>query len=226
MISLLVPTLGRPARLKEMAASAYATAARPSEVEILARICDDDPRQAEYFADPAPGVKLLPTSKAPSYGKGIEFLQRLAGGEILFAGSDDILFRTQGWDDIVRASFAAVADGLLVAYANNGLDREKCEHFFTTRRWVDTVGYMVWPEFRHFCVDQWVEELAKGIGRLQFLRGVVVEHCHKKYGKAADDDTYRMVRGTTRTSELDNALYAQRGAERAQALSALKAALG
>jgi hypothetical protein len=160
-----------------------------------------------------------------SYGKGIEFLHPKARGEILFAGTDNVLFRTDGWDIVVRNTFRAQPDGLLVAYANNGMGREKCEHFFTTRKWIDLLGYMVRVEFRHFCVDQWVEELATAINRIVFLRNVVVEHMHKKYGKAADDATYQMVRGNTKTSELDNELYAQLADARAEGLARLKAAL-
>lgn len=225
MISILVPTWGRPKRLEQMVGSVFGTATRPGEVEVLVRVAEEDPCAAMYFSEPPSGAHLHATWRAQTYGKGIEFLQARATGDILFAGSDDILFRTQGWDDQVRAAFAAVPDGLLVAYANNGLHREKCEHFFTSRRWIDAVGYMVWPEFRHFCVDQWVEELARGIGRLEFLREVVAEHMHRKYRKADDDDTYRMVRGDTKTSEADNALYAQRWPQRTAALAALQACL-
>jgi len=226
MISILVPTWGRPARLEEMVSSVFGTASRPADIEVLVRVSEEDACAAQYFAEPPSGAKLFPAWRMQSYGLGIEFLQNRAAGDILFAGADDILFRTQGWDDQVRAAFAAVPDGLLVAYSNNGLDREKCEHFFTTRRWVDALGYMVRTEFRHFCVDQWVEELAKDLGRLEFLRHVVTEHMHKKYGKAPDDDTYRLVRGVTKTSEADNLLYATLGAERAAGLAALKARIG
>ncbi len=226
MISVLVPTWGRPRRLEQMVASVFGTASKPADIEVLVRVSEEDPCAAIYFAEPPSGAHLHAIWRAQTYGKGIEFLQAKATGDILFAGSDDILFRTEGWDDQVRAAFVAVPDGLLVAYANNGLNREKCEHFFTSRRWIDAVGYMVWPEFRHFCVDQWVEELARGVGRLEFLRDVVAEHCHRKYGKADDDETYRLVRGDTRTSELDNTLFRARGAERAAALNRLKAGLG
>lgn len=225
MISILVPTWGRPRRLEQMVASVFGTAAQPKDIEVLVRVSEEDPCSAIYFAEPPSGAKMHATWRAQTYGKGIEFLQQKAAGEILFAGSDDILFRTDGWDDQVRAAFAAAPDQLLVAYANNGLNREKCEHFFTSRRWIDTVGYMVWPEFRHFCVDQWVEELASGVGRLQFLRDVVAEHCHRKYRKAPDDETYQLVRGDTRTSELDNELYRARGEQRAEALARLQAAM-
>ncbi len=226
MISLLIPTWGRPQRLRDAVDSAIDTADRPDDIEILVRVAKDDPEHDRYAALEPMGADVAYLADCNSYGQAIERLQRLAFGEILFAGADDIIFTTRGWDTKVRDAFASVPDQLLVAYANNGQGRRKCEHFFTSRKWVDTVGYMVWPEFRHFCVDQWVEECATAIDRLHFLEDVVVDHRHKKYGKAPNDSTYELVRGATRTSEADNALYAQRGLQREAAVLNLREALG
>lgn len=228
-ISILIPTLGRPQRLRDCIASIYDTAADPGAVEVLARVDSADPARVEYikmFDGVCGACRAFYVTGQGSYGRGIEFLRGHARGEILCAGADDVQFRTQGWDDLVRAAFAARPDGLLVAYANNGLGREKCEHFFTSKRWIALLGYMVRTEFRHFCVDAWVEELARGAGRLVFLREVVIEHLHKKYAKAPDDATYRLVRGDTRTSEADNALYAQLADLRAEDLALLRGAVG
>lgn len=223
-IAILIPTRGRPARLAETVDSILATAAKPETLQIVVRISTEDPGRSGYFDQRYDGADVWNVANCARYGEGIEFLRQRTGARILFCGSDDVLFRTPGWDDAVREAFAAVPDGLLVAYANNGQDREKCEHFFTTQRWVDTVGYLLWKQFEHFCVDQWVEELATSIGRLQFLREVVVEHMHAKYKKAVRDETYAMVRNNG-TSERDNALFATLGPERAKAVAKLQAAM-
>ena len=189
-------------------------------------VSEEDTSSDEY-ARMAPEIraKLVFLEGCPRYGQAIKALHPMALGEILFCGSDDILFRTQGWDSHVREAFASVPDQLLVAYADNGMGRQKCEHFFTTRRWVEVVGYLNWPEFRHFYVDQWVEDLASRTGRLRHLRQVVVERLHLKYGKTADDETYRLVRGNTGTAQSDMSLYAQRGPQRDAAVARLLAAM-
>lgn len=225
IISVLIPTRGRPGRLRDAVQSALDTAARPQSVEVLARVDSQDPALAEYFAGSDASCRTFIVADCPTYGQGIEFLREHAAGDILLAGGDDVLFRTDGWDEKVRHAFASCPDGLMVAYANNGRDREKCEHFFTTSRWISLLGYMVRTEFRHFCVDQWVEEMAKDVHRLVFLRDVVIEHMHRKYSKAADDDTYRMVRGDTKTSEADNALYAELAGIRAGDIERLRKAV-
>lgn len=224
VISVLIPTRGRPGRLRDAIESALATASRPQSVEILVRVDFSDPALLDYWDGSDNSCRTFVVEDCVSYGKGIEFLREHAAGDILFAAGDDIIFRTEGWDEKVREAFAKT-DGLMVAYANNGKGREKCEHFFTTSRWVNTLGYMVRTEFRHFCVDQWVEELANGVGRLQFLRDVVIEHMHKKYGKAADDATYRLVRGDSGVNEADNALFKKLAPVRADDLAKLQKAL-
>ena len=224
MISILIPTLGRPGRCRDAAHSALDLASRPDDVEVLVRVCDTDATRLEYTGF-QPRVTVHELGGCLSYARGIEALQVRAHGDILFCGSDDSLFRTPGWDDIVRATFAEVPDGLLVAYANNGMNREKCEQFFTTRRWIEVVGYLMWFEFRHFCVDQWVEEIAASVGRLKFLREVTVEHMHKKYGKAPDDATYQMVRGNSGVNDADNALFRLRAPAREAAVERLRAVL-
>ena len=127
LISVLVPTYGRPERLRACVKSVYDTATRPGSVEVLVRVDASDPRHKDY-------IKVLEgmwgatrswhVAQTQSYGRGIEFLRKKARGDILFAGADDVMFRTKGWDDRVRAVFGPREDGLLVAYANNGRDRE------------------------------------------------------------------------------------------------------
>ena len=228
LISILIPTMGRPERLRDTVKSIYDTASRPSAVEVLVRVDWADAARPEYVkvvAEMWGACRTFYPEGQTSYGKGIEYLRKKARGDVFFAGSDDTIFRTKGWDARVRAALVKYQDGLAILYANNGQDREKAEHFFATRKWVDTLGYLVRTEFRHFCVDQWVEELAKGVGRLEFLRDVVVEHCHKKYAKAPDDATYQMVRGKTGTSDADNALFAQLADVRRDDLARLRQAV-
>jgi hypothetical protein len=228
MISVLIPTYGRPERLAQVLTSIRNTVAGVQSVEVLVRVAMEDPRADEYADVELPaGLRAHPLTLqgCKRFGAGIETLRKFTEADILMAASDDVLFRTPGWDLQVEAAFAAVPDRLLVAYGNDGRGRRKPEHPIVSRRWVDTLGYFMRTEFRHFCVDQWIQELAESVGRLQYLEHVVVEHMHAKYSKAAMDDTYAMVRGNTRTSEADNALYATLAPQRAADLQKLKDAL-
>jgi glycosyl transferase/beta-hydroxylase protein BlmF len=122
-------------------------------------------------------------------------LAEMSDEELLFAVSDDILFRTQGWDEILCAAFERYPDRLLLAYTNDGLDRDKCTHFAVHRYWLYLSGYFVWPEFEHFYADEWCFRIGAAIGRTLYLRELVTEHMHFKYGKSEKDETYSSKRG-------------------------------
>lgn len=224
---MLCPTWGRPGRLTEFVRSALETATYTHRLEILVRVSEEDSFSGQYLQLVLPTtVKWFVVRGWTGYPAAIEMLQQHAAGELLFCGSDDSLFRTPGWDVMADEAFNLAPDGLLVAYANNGQDREKCEQFFTTRRWIDTVGWLMRPEYEHFCCDQDIEALANGVGRLKFLRGLTVEHMHKKYGKAPNDATYERVRGNTGTNARDLATFDRLAPERAGAIERLREAIG
>lgn len=228
-ISFLTPTRGRPEGLARMVKSAMSTANRPQYLEILAYVDPDDPRRDDYRAMLWPSTLRLVIGERPRSANqaSSELLRRARGGDVFFSGTDDIVFRTKGWDERVAEAFAAVPDGLLVAYTNNGRDRRKCEHWFAGRAWVEALGYLSHPGFEHFCSDQWIEELARELGRLVYLREVVTEHMHFKYGKGIKDDTYARKRGVDAQgksmSDRDNARLASMRPEFNAELAKLRA---
>jgi hypothetical protein len=194
-ISLLCPTRGRPARFAAMLESALNYASGGVKLEILAAVDDDDPCVAEYdrMSLVFPMLTVL-VGKRKSNPALMNELAAIAKGDLMMAAADDIVFRTPHWDRIVVRAFAQHPDGMLVAYTNDGRDRGKCEHFFVSRAWVQAVGCFMWPEFEHFCADEFVERLGQRVGRTRYLRELVTEHLHFKYGKAARDETYASKR--------------------------------
>lgn len=194
-ISLLCPSRARPHRLRAMIDSALATAAQPGMIEFLVYVDVDDPCTAEYRAlwerYPMVFVIVGPQNSVPAL---LDELADFARGDLLMAASDDIAFRTNGWDDIARQAFEQYADRILVAYTNDGRDRDKVEHFLVSREWCEAVGCFMYPGFEHFCGDEFVERIGKAVGRTQFLRNLVTEHLHYKYGKADKDETYAAKR--------------------------------
>lgn len=210
-ISLLCPTRGRPARLASMVQSALNYASGETAIEVLAAVDDDDECVADYarLVEVYPVVNVI-VGKRRSNPALMNELARAANGEILMAAADDIIFRTPRWDLPVRKAFANYSDGMLVAYTNNGQGRDKCEHFFVSRAWVGAVGCFMWPEFEHFCADEFVERIGQRVGRTLFLRELVTEHMHFKYGKAEKDETYASKRRENMSAR-DNERLAQLG---------------
>jgi len=195
LISILVPSRGRPEALRQMVYSAQQTATHQRRVEFVVYLDDDDPMVADYFWD----VKQV----AP-YRDGIRLLQfrrallsecwnecyRWSSGEIVMHGGDDLVFRPPGWDQQVRDAFAASDDKILLVQGDDlSPNREAlATHGFVHRRWVETVGYFLPPLFSCDWNDVWLTEVADAIGRRVIL-DFVTEHQHYSFGKREHDTT-------------------------------------
>lgn len=187
MISLLVPSRGRPNRCQAMWRSALATARDPDLVELLLYLDDDDPTRAAYrnwiaaadhrhiLAVDGPRILLTRTWNV---------LAEHATGEILWHGNDDVTFHTPEWDEQVRQAFELVPDRIALVYPRDGIQNEGLATLgFLHRRWVDTLGYMIAPYFSSDYGDTWNNDIAVMLGRRRYLRDVYCEHLHPVAGK-------------------------------------------
>lgn len=189
MISLLVPSRGRPGEFRRLVDSAWATATFPGRVEVVAYLDSDDPDTVSY-----------PYRSGLSYITGDRILlsecwnrcAERARGEILMHCGDDIVFRTPAWDSVVRKTFAESADKILLVHGDDCSPNTDAlaTHGFMHRRWYETLGYLVPPLFSSDWNDVWLTEVADMIGR-RVKVPIVTEHMHYGFGKAEYDTTYR-----------------------------------
>jgi hypothetical protein len=120
-----------------------------------------------------------------------------AAGPIYMHCGDDIVFRTDGWDERVRGAFEQFNDGIVFVYGRDGYQPDSFgTHGFLHQRWVDTVGYFLPPHFSSDYNDTWLNEVAKAIGR-HVLVDIMTEHMHFIAGKGVKDDVHedRLRRG-------------------------------
>jgi len=190
MISILVPSRGRPQAFRDMQASAWRTATFPNRFEIVFRLDDDDPKLDKYphsmewtISKQIVGPRLL-------LSECWNECYRHASGEIFMHGGDDLVFSTPGWDQQVRDAFAASDDKILLVQGDDlSPNREAlATHGFVHRRWVETVGYFLPPLFSCDWNDVWLTEVADAIGRRVIL-DFVTEHQHHSFGKRERDTT-------------------------------------
>jgi hypothetical protein len=202
LISLCLPTRGRPKMFAAMANSAIEHAERPDLVEVVFYTAHDDELSGRY----------------PSYGQNITRLigppiwnshawnecAHEAAGDILMQAGDDLMFRTPGWDTAVRLAFAAWPDRIGLVHCADGSYHDEpadrvypwgsvrerfAAHVIVHRRWYAAVGYLVPPMLASTMTDFWVNELADLIGRRAFLPNVLVEHLHPTFRKRERDAT-------------------------------------
>lgn len=186
MISVLLPSRGRPHNVRRVVESARATAS--GEVEFVIYLDDDDTpshdaaRDLEVEVIVGPRVLLSETWNR---------CWERARFDVAMHCGDDIVFRTPGWDARVLDAFNAVPDRIALVWGRDGFqDLNMSTHGFLHRRWVETVGYFVPPYFASDYNDAWLYEVAGALGRRVFLPDVLTEHMHPVAGKAPMDQTH------------------------------------
>lgn len=193
MISLLVPSRGRPDQLTTMWTSATQTADHPDRVELVVYRDDDDPTDPPDLGD----ATVIEGSRICLSQMWNQCADQ-ATGDILWHGNDDVIFRSPSWDTAVEAAFAAIPDRIVVVHGRDGFqDAALGTLSFLHRRWCDTVGYFLPPYFSSDFNDLWVSEVADSLGRRVFLPEVFTEHMHPIIGKGEWDQTHqdRLERG-------------------------------
>jgi glycosyltransferase involved in cell wall biosynthesis len=180
MLSLLIPTRGRPHRLRELVESVDKT--RYGDVEILTYVDDDDP--SDY-----PIVTIR--GKRIERARQFKALIPKATFDYLMICGDDCVFETEGWDRIMVSAFPR--DDVALIYGNDGW-KNVAGHGMFHRKLYDLTG--VCPdEFEHFGPDTYLAEIFGSLKRLIQVP-VMVKHKHFRNGKAERDETYDHPRKT------------------------------
>lgn len=212
-ISILVPTRKRPENIKRLYASVKETADQPELIDFVFYIDIDDPESYDLFQ------KLEATNIQVIQGKRIVLSKmwnecaQFAKGEILMHGGDDIIFKTKGWDTMVRKAFENCQDRILFVHGDDlHWDDRFGTHGFIHLNWIRTVGYFVPPYFSSDYNDTWLNDVANALGRRKFLP-FVTEHMHPIFKKSEWDSVHleRIQRGQTDNVGL---LYSQKQKER------------
>jgi hypothetical protein len=190
LISVLVPSRGRPDWLSRMLESLYSTATFTDRVEVVCWLDDDDKSLSAYWRLSDWPVNYL-SGPRRLLSECWNVCAEQAKGEILMHCGDDLTFNTPGWDQMVRKEFAASEDKILFVHGDDlgPHGQEFGTHGFLHRRWVEAVGYFLPPLFSSDWNDVWLNEVAKMIGRRRLLP-FVTEHWHYTFGKAERDKTH------------------------------------
>jgi len=226
LISLLTPTRGRPTEFQRMVISAYDTAVEPEKVEVVIYVDDDDKFLSDYkeATSRLSNVILLvgPRTIMTDYWN---ICFRSAKGDILCQNNDDVIFRTKGWDKMVRDAFASQPDKILMVHGSDAsfhLDRFG-PHPFVHRKWIETVGYFIPPYFSSDFGDAWINEVASHLKRRKYIP-FIMEHMHYQFNKAQIDQTTR-DRLERHDKDRPEQIWGQKGNERMENVRKLGAVM-
>lgn len=187
MISILLPSRGRPENVDRLVDSVMDTA--EGQVEIILYLDEDDDTQHRYpLKNPIVKGYLTKRTVLSMYWN---LAYEKATGSIFMQCGDDIVFRTKGWDTKVKEAFDKYPDKIVLVYGDDGDPTEKTHgtHSFLHKNWVEAVGYFVPPYFTSDFSDTWINDLADGIGRKAKV-DILTEHMHPAFGKGALDLTH------------------------------------
>jgi len=184
MISVCVPSRGRPEKCKRMIESFLDTTTGP--IEFIIYINSNDPKLSDY--------KRLIKSEYLIEGNeyfanhGWNITAKKAKGSILFMSGDAEIMQTQDWDTTVYHESLKLPKRLGVIVPDDGRGKDGAPHFMVTRQWYELLGYMSHPLFLHWYVDTYAVELAKAANVLQRLNIVF------KAEKIRNDNTAKLSR--------------------------------
>ena len=120
MISVILPSRGRPQRLTECCKSLKELAADPKNVEIVVRLDQDDPHiYSEAFQQSDRDCSYLIGNRGSGYARNdmmIEECARWCHGDIIMQYVDTAIMRTKDWDRIMRDAAATSNNGVFVMF--------------------------------------------------------------------------------------------------------------
>lgn len=186
MISILLPSRGRPANVMRLYESLKATTY--GQWEMIVHLDDDDPLAFDYAERIEIKYLMAPRMLLSDYWN--HCYEASQGGIVQHSG-DDIVFRTRGWD--WKVEDAMPDDGIGFVHGNDLSPNTHLigTHGFVTRRWCDTLGYLCPPYFSSDYNDLWLTEVANDLGRRFHLTDVITEHLHPAFDKAEWDQTHQ-----------------------------------
>lgn len=202
--SICVPTRGRINNVNRLTKSIYDKATKPNTIEIIYRVDDDD--RASQEAIPKLIAENVRRKFAPIkmvIGKRTKYLSDLwedcyplTSGQRIMMCADDVIFRTQSWDDKI---FLKTPDAHQKLYFIWGNDLNQCRGLATlpmmSRPWVENVGYFVPRGYACDWCDTHLHDIANKLANCGtnvrcYFRDVIFEHMHPTIGKAKWDPTY------------------------------------
>lgn len=197
IIDILCPTRGRPHLFKQLYESLQKTTRDPSNVRLWVYLSKDDKKLEQYTTMKLEGdiaINAQVGSDAPTcwMWNTLADTAMQNDGDLFFLMGDDVIFQTEGWDEIYRDNAKRYYDGIFVLAPSDGRG-DGIPHPCVSRSWIDVLGFFVNPVFYHWGVDSYTEALAKSLDRIVKLPDVKITHA--KVGEACEaDDTYKRIR--------------------------------
>jgi len=227
MISLLLPTRGRPTLVNRLFTSIAETTSHLDQLEVVLYVDEDDTSSYDLDSKFFSVVRII--GPALTMGGYNSACFEKARGEVLILANDDMVIRTSGWDDRIRAMNAKFEDQIYLGYANDLFKKSRfCTFPILSRRTCELLATPYPSAYRRAFIDVHLFDIFKrlqhaGFDRIRYFDDLVFEHLHYRTGKVPDDETYRLARkGRFADDPTFLALTAKRSEAAARLISAIR----
>lgn len=189
MISVLMPSRGRPEMLRRAVESLWDKATNSANVEMVIGWDADDPLTDEAIcklslADRGP-VRSVCFLERLGYGRIDEMYNRLAAmatGEWLLLGNDDAIMETAGWDERIEG----VPPGVLAADIQSAYSPGLCCFPAMHRKVYEALGYF---SGRTVHVDSYITDICRPLGIMAPVE-VYIQHNRPDLVDGEADSTF------------------------------------
>jgi glycosyltransferase involved in cell wall biosynthesis len=223
LLSVILPTRGRPEQLRAFVDSLVQAADDASRIEVV-MVVDEDDAATRAFEHPAARLRKVVVPRGLSMGALNMHGCRAAAGDWLMLGNDDVVVRTPGWDRRMAAAFASFPDGVALVHVNDGTFKEAlCVFPCVSRRFVELAGGICPEDYWRYRIDDHIYNVFNllyllGEARIQYLPDVLFEH-HNYVASLAGQRVYQP---DPAIHEQDTARYLAHFAARKDLAAALK----
>jgi glycosyltransferase involved in cell wall biosynthesis len=176
VISLIVPTRGRPEQLRRLLDSLAQTTAAPDALEVIL-VIDHDDAITQQIADERLILRRVVVPPGLSMGELNSLGYEASRGRYVMLLNDDVIARTPAWDKAVRGVFAAHDDDIVLVHVNDLVfERHLCTFPIVSRTFCELVGGICPREYRRYRIDDHIEDYFNLLNVLGFRRTVFVPH--------------------------------------------------
>jgi hypothetical protein len=190
IIAVIAPSR-RPGGYRTMTETARGLAHKRLDVIHVAVVAPEDAYLYHGSADLVVIEDGSPLSNLWNVGARQAFLST-SPVDILMLCADDIRFRTDGWDEMVRYAFAESEHRLNYVYGRDGVHDQKLgTHGFIHRERYNLFDRFTPPYFDADYPDYWLHQVSAAADVLTYLPDLYTEHVHPIVGKAPVDRIYK-----------------------------------
>ena len=181
MLSIIVPTRGRPGQLRTFLDSLCQTADRPADLEVVL-VVDEDDAETMGFQHPGITQRRVVVPHGLSMGALNSRGYAAATGAYVMLCNDDVVVRTTGWDSRIQSVFRSYPDDVVLVHVNDGTFKDSlCVFPCVSRRLAELAGGICPEGYRRYRIDDHIYNVFNllallGERRIQYLPDVLFEH--------------------------------------------------